>query len=414
MAYRTICICYQLFFNLQSFSQLYLTYFMSKRVLPVIVLSQFFCTSLWFAGNAIMGDVAKQFGIEPEYLAHIASAVQLGFIAGTLVFAVLSLADRISPSKLFFYCALLAAVVNLSLAFIHIDTTVLLSVRFITGFFLAGIYPVGMKIAADHFERGLGKSLGFLVGALVLGTAFPHFLKSIPAFPWQYVIYATSVLAALGGLAMLFLVPDGPYRKPSQQIKLSGFLSGFKNPAFRASAFGYFGHMWELYAFWVFVPVILTAYQNHYPAARLNIPLLSFLIIAVGSLACVGSGLLSQQFGAKRVATWTLLVSCLCCLLSPLFLLVGSTEILIAFLLIWSISVIADSPLFSTLVAQNAPAETKGTSLTIVNCIGFSITIISIQLISALRNAGNLQYIYMLLAVGPVLGLMALFRTKAQ
>lgn len=385
---------------------------MSKRILPVIVVSQFFCTSLWFAGNAIMGDVARQFGIAPQYLAHIASAVQLGFIAGTLVFAILSLADRISPSKLFFYCAVLAAAVNLSLAFVPISTTLLLFVRFITGFFLAGIYPVGMKIAADHFEKGLGKSLGFLVGALVLGTAFPHFLKSIPAFPWHYVIYATSLLAAFGGLAMYLLVPDGPYRKPSQQIKFSGFLSGFKNANFRASAFGYFGHMWELYAFWVFVPVILTAYQSHYPAVQLNIPLLSFLIIAVGSLACVGSGLLSQQFGAKQVATWALSVSCLCCLLSPLFLFIGSTTVLIAFLLIWSIAVIADSPLFSTLVAQNAPAENKGTSLTIVNCIGFSITIISIQLISALRNAGNLQYIYMLLAVGPILGLTALFRNK--
>jgi len=386
---------------------------MSRRILLTIVVSQFFCTSLWFAGNAIMGDIVRELGISPAYLAHIASAVQLGFIAGTLVFAILSLADRLSPSLLFFGCALVASVVNLIIGFIQIDNSSLLLLRFITGFFLAGIYPVGMKIAADHFEKGLGKSFGFLVGALVLGTAFPHFLKSIPAFPWRYVIYATSLLAALGGLAMFLLVPDGPYRKPGQQIKLAGFLSGFNNANFRASAFGYFGHMWELYAFWVFVPVILTAYQNYYPTGRLNISLLSFLIIGVGSLACIGSGLASQRLGAKRVATWALSISCLCCLISPLFLLIKSTAVLIGYLLIWSIAVIADSPLFSTLVAQNAPAETKGTSLTIVNCIGFSITIISIQLINTLRNDGNVRYIYTLLAIGPVLGLIALFRNKS-
>ncbi|MDT3404338.1 MFS transporter [Mucilaginibacter terrae] len=385
---------------------------MSKKVLPVIVVSQFFCTSLWFAGNAIMGDVARQFDIAPEYLAHIASAVQLGFITGTLVFAILSLADRISPSKLFFCCALIAAAVNLSLAFIQLSTTLLLSVRFITGFFLAGIYPVGMKIAADYFDKGLGKSLGFLVGALVLGTAFPHFLKSIPAFSWRYVIYATSILATLGGLAMLLLVPDGPYRKPSQQFKLSAFLSGFKNADFRASAFGYFGHMWELYAFWVFVPVMLTSYQEH-SAIALNIPLLSFIIIAMGSLACAGSGLLSQKFGTKKVAVWALYTSCLCCLVSPVFF-ISSVIIFITFLLVWSIAVIADSPLFSTLVAQNAPAETKGTSLTIVNCIGFSITIFSIQIINALRTEQNMHYIFMLLAIGPVLGLIALFNNKGR
>ncbi len=386
-----------------------------KRILPVIVISQFFCTSLWFAGNAIMSDIVKQFGIEPSFLANLTSTVQLGFISGTLVFAVLSISDRFSPSKVFFACAMIAAVINLGVSVDGISLSALVAFRFATGFFLAGIYPVGMKIASDHYQQGLGRSLGFLVGALVLGTAFPHFLKSMTAgLLWKYVIYSTSILSASGGIAMMLLVPDGPGRKPGQKLQLAGFLKGFGNPKFRAAAFGYFGHMWELYAFWVFVPVMLTAYNSRYADAHLNVPLLSFFIIAIGSISCVISGSISQKLGAKRVAAWALSISGMCCLVSPLLLFSGSATALIVFLFIWAMAVIADSPLFSTLVAQNAPAETKGTSLTIVNCIGFAITIGSIQLINALRNNGNAQYIYMLLAIGPVLGLIALLGGKSD
>jgi MFS family permease len=384
-----------------------------KRILPTIVIAQFFCTSVWFAGNAIMGDIAKQLHLEPAYLGHLTSAVQLGFILGTLIFAILSIADRFSPVKVFFSCAIIAAVINLGATITGIDATMLMLCRLATGFFLAGIYPVGMKIASDHYQQGLGRSLGFLVGALVLGTAFPHLLKSMTAaLPWKYVIYSTSLLSAIGGCAMLLLVPDGPNRKQGQKLNFAGFLSGFRDQKFRAAAFGYFGHMWELYAFWVFVPVILTAYKERYPATGFNISLLSFLIIAVGSVSCVFSGLLSQRFGVKKLATIALTISCLCCVISPLLLFSNATVAFIIFLFIWSMAVIADSPLFSTLVAQNAPIATKGTSLTIVNCIGFSITIISIQLINNLRTAANAQYIYMLLAIGPVLGLLALIGNK--
>lgn len=362
-----------------------------------------------------MGDLAKQLNIQPAYLAHLASAVQFGFIGGTLIFAILSIADRFSPVRVFFTCALIAAVINLGASVSGVNLQGVLLVRFLTGFFLAGIYPVGMKIASDHFQQGLGKSLGYLVGALVLGTAFPHLLKGmIVSLPWQYVIYATSSLSALGGLAMLVLVPDGPYRRPGQKLHLGGFLSGFKNKPFRAAALGYFGHMWELYAFWVFVPVMLGNYLKAFPNAGLSIPLLSFIVIASGSLACVFSGIVSQRAGAKKVATIALSISCICCLASPLFLFNPATIAFIAFMFVWSLAVIADSPLFSTLVAQNAPAEFKGTSLTIVNCIGFAITIVSIQLLNALQTPENSRYIYMLLAAGPILGLLALLNPSAQ
>jgi MFS family permease len=378
------------------------------RILPVIVLAQFLCTSLWFAGNAIAADLAATLQQPPTFVAHLTSAVQLGFISGTLVFALLAIADRFSPSRVFFFSALAAALCNLGINLPGVEAGSLLAFRFLTGFFLAGIYPVGMKIAADYVQAGLGKWLGFLVGALVLGTAFPHLLKSVTAqLPWQYVALATSGLAVLGGLAMLLLIPDGPYRRTGQRLQLTAFLSGFQLPRFRAAAFGYFGHMWELYTFWAFLPLMLTTYNTAHPGANLPVSLLSFLLIGAGGLACMGSGLLSRIIAPHTVATTALALSGLCCLVSPLVLRSHSGGFFLSFLFGWGMVVAADSPMFSSLVAQNAPDASRGTALTIVNCIGFAITVASIQFTSWLSGFVNAYDLYLILAVGPALGLLA-------
>jgi MFS family permease len=382
-----------------------------KIILPVIVISQFFCTSLWFAGNAILGNIIATFGLDPGILGNLTSSVQFGFISGTFVFAVLTIADRFSPSRVFFFSSIIAAVCNVGITIHSIGLVGLLTSRFLTGFFLAGIYPVGMKIASDHYQKGLGKSLGFLVGALVVGTGFPHLLKSIISdLPWKAVAYSTSVLSLMGGLAMILLVPDGPFRKRSRQLEWASFLEGYSNKNFRAASLGYFGHMWELYTFWAFVPVMLATFETQF--INLNIPLLSFVIIAGGGPACVLGGLLSLRYGPKRIATLALLLSCLCCICSPIFLSGSSTSLLVAFLFFWGMVVVADSPLFSTLVAQNAAEEKRGSALTITNCIGFSITIISIQFTNLLIQYLDVQLVFVTLAIGPVLGLIALFRTK--
>lgn len=383
----------------------------SKVILPVIVISQFCCTSLWFAGNGVINDLVINFNLSETALGHLTSAVQFGFIIGTLVFAILTIADRFSPSKVFLISALLGSFFNLGVISEANSLTSLLSLRFFTGFFLAGIYPVGMKIAADYYEKGLGKSLGFLVGALVLGTALPHLLKEITdTLAWESVLIGTSSLALFGGVLMVILVPDGPFRKPGQRTDLSAFFSVFENRKFRSAAFAYFGHMWELYAFWAFVPIMLKTYNSAHPQAEFNIPLLSFLIIGIGGLACVLGGYLAQKAGPKRIAFIALLLSCGCCLLSPLIFVTEFENLFICFLLFWGMVVIADSPLLSTLVAQNASAEIKGTALTIVNCIGFSVTIISIQLITVMIELTDSNGIYTVLALGPILGLIALSR----
>ncbi len=380
-----------------------------RHILPVIVLSQFLCTSLWFAGNGVMQDLLLVFSLNTTALGNLTSAVQFGFISGTLLFAFLTVADRFSPSRVFLISALLGGLFNLGMAWTGNTYYSLFLLRFLTGFFLAGIYPVGMKIAADYYDKGLGKSLGYLVGALVLGTAFPHLVKSFgQALPWRLVIYTTSSLAALGGVMMFLLVPNGPHRRRSDQLDLTVIFRVFKNPGFRSAAFGYFGHMWELYAFWAFIPVMLTFYKSLNPKALFDTSLYSFFIIAIGALSCVLGGYLSLKWGPKRIAFLSLLCSCICCLVSPFIFTSGSDKLLMVFLLFWGMVVISDSPLFSTLVAKNAIAENKGTALTIVNCLGFAITIVSIQLLTVLVETIPDEYLYLPLALGPVFGLIAL------
>lgn len=384
----------------------------SRHILPVIVVAQFFCTSLWFAGNAILPDLALHLHIPQQALGSITSAVQFGFITGTLVYATLLIADRFPHSKVFFCSALFAAISNMSIAFIGSGIANVLLMRFLTGFFLAGIYPVGMKIAADYYEKGLGKALGFLVGALVIGTAFPHLIKSLTTvMPWKTVLYFTSVLSVTGGTLMLLLVPGGPYQSSMQSLKYTNVFSSFKNKAFRSAALGYFGHMWELYAFWAFVPVLLMTYNALHTNAHFNIPYLSFCIIAGGGLACVAGGYISQKYGAKKTAFISLLLSGCCCLVSPLAFYLPEIPFIL-FLIFWGLVVIADSPLFSSLVAQNAIASIKGTAITMVTCIGFFLTIVSIELLNYLSVHIDRQYIFLFLAIGPAAGLIWMLPKK--
>jgi MFS family permease len=384
----------------------------AKQILPLIVFSQFCCTSLWFAGNAVMPELILNFDLNDKAIAHLTSAVQFGFISGTLIFAFLSLADRISPSKLFFISAIFGAICNLGIILGNNDLNTLLLLRFLTGFSLAGIYPVGMKIAADYYDKGLGKSLGFLVGALVLGTAFPHLLKTLTGtedLPWRFVIIATSSFACMGGLLIFLFIPDGPFRQAKTKFKSNAVFSVFKNKSLRSAAFGYFGHMWELYTFWAFVPLILAAYKFSLPQSNFTVPFWSFLIIGIGGLSCIMGGYISEIAGVKKTAATALLLSGVCCMIFPFIFLQDSTAVFLAFMSFWGIMVVADSPLFSTLVAINAPPKIKGTALTIVNSIGFAITIGSIQLTTYLHQ---LQPVYSLslLAFGPALGLWGLFR----
>lgn len=381
-------------------------------VLPVIIISQFCGTALWFAGNAVLPSLIKDDGLAASSLGYLTSAVQVGFILGTLVFAFLLIADRFSPATVFFICALLGASFNLSMASIEVRLDYFLLLRFLTGVCLAGIYPIGMKIAADWYEVGLGKALGYLVGALVLGTAFPHFVQyTLGDLGWQSVLIATSAAATTGGLLLFLTVPDGPFRKKSKSFDPLAIQVIFRYPKFRAAAFGYFGHMWELYAFWAFLPFVLHYWFERYQFAA-DISLWSFIGISMGSLGCVIGGYISLRKNSKTVAFYMLLISGTLCLLSPLLLQTSLAPLFLGTILVWGFTIVGDSPQFSTLVAQNAPAELRGSALTIVNSIGFAITIGSIQLLNYLSQQYPAYWLYLPLAIGPVCGLFALQQKK--
>lgn len=378
----------------------------------MIVLSQFAGTSLWFTGNAILPELKEALDLSQYAVSLVTSAVMLGFIAGTLSFAFLSLADRFSPVRLFFASSIAGALFNSAIIVVAKDATSLVIFRFITGFCIAGIYPVGMKIAADWYEKGLGKALGFLLSALVIGTAFPHLLKNRDfALPWKSVLLYTTLFAAAGGFLMLFFVGDGPYRKKSGKFQWNAWATIFRSKKWRQAAFGYFGHMWELYTFWGFVPLILGLYSRQ-TGVSLNIPLFSFLIIGSGSLSCIAGGYLSQKTGSARVATIALFISGACCFLSPLSFHFPAW-LFLALLFIWGLTVIPDSPQFSTLVAQYAPEHLRGTALTIYNSIGFSISTVSLFVIDHVFHSAGFwkeANTFLLLGFGAVGGLPFMIR----
>jgi MFS family permease len=375
-----------------------------NRILPIIVFSQFAGTSLWFAGNAIIADLGTAMNVGIDDIGIATSAVQFGFITGTLLFALLSISDRYSPRKLFLACSILGAIANLLIYFIAYDFFSLLALRFLTGFFLTGIYPIGMKIASGWYKKGLGNAIGLLVGALVLGTSFPHLIKSFGgSVPWEQVIIIISVFSSIGGLIMYLFVPDGPNISSGTKFNPKAIITIFRYRELRSSALGYFGHMWELYTFWALIPIILIYYLK-LNSTELNISFWSFIIIASGSIGCVVGGVISKRIGSAKVAFFQLLLSGLCCLISPL-MFSTSLPLFLSFLILWGIVVAGDSPQYSAIIALSAPKELVGSGLTLVNSIGFAITILSLWIVYQFLVIVNISYALMILGLGPLLGL---------
>ncbi len=383
------------------------------HILPVIVVAQFAGTSLWFAGNAVVDELITTLGLAELFIGYITMAVQAGFISGTLLFAFLNVADRFSPVKVFLFCALGGSVANLLVMWSSSGIGII-AARFVTGFFLAGIYPVGMKIASDWHKEGLGKALGYLVGALVVGTAFPHLLKFLGGeLPWRYVITGTSVIASTGGLLLFCTVSDGPNRSSTAGFKFdaAAILKLFRNTNFRSAAFGYFGHMWELYTFWAFVPVMLSWYALTNNQSEIPVSFWSFVIIGVGGISCAIGGYWSLKKSSKWVSKISLTASGLCCLLIP-FSFNLPAILFLCLLLLWGMFVIPDSPQFSTMVAQSSDSTYVATGLTIVNSLGFAITIVSIQLVNLMWSVNENTYVFWLMAFGPLFGYWAVSKYK--
>ncbi|MBT9552384.1 MAG: MFS transporter [Hydrogenophaga sp.] len=377
-----------------------------RHILPVLVLAQFAGTSLWFAVNAVMPDLQRELGWPASAVGPLTSALQFGFIVGTLVFALLAIADRFAPRRVFLFCALAGAACTVGAWAMVTRYEALLAWRFLTGVCLAGIYPVGMKIAAQWYTKGLGAALGLLIGALVLGSASAHALRALSGtLPWPTLMLGVAALAAAGGLLLFFGTGDPPgsvARVTTLQWRALGTL--WTDGRVRASVLGYFGHMWELYTMWVMVPLVL--------ATRLqgsDLSWAAFWVLGAGVIGCAGGGWVAQRWGSARVASTQLAISGLCCLAAP-FAIDAPAPLFYAWLVLWGITVSGDSPQFSTLTARNAPPQAVGSVLTLTNSLGFALSIVSILLFVSLAQTVNLGALLPWLAIGPVLGLWAMAR----
>ena len=377
----------------------------ARLAIAVVAIAELFGTSLWFSANGVAAALAAEWGIDTAALGHMTSAVQAGFILGTLLLALSGLADRYSPARIFFVASLCGALANLGMTLPGNHLAAAYAWRFLTGLALAGIYPLGMKLVVSWAPQQAGRALGWLVGMLVLGTSLPHLFEAASAYDtWRTTVMLSSALAVLGGCLVL-VVGKGPHAVQAPRFSWR-VLRAFRHPGFRAAAGGYFGHMWELYALWTVAPLLVRMALPEGGSAAVSAG--SFAFIAAGAAGCVLGGLLSDRVGSAQVAFVSLLVSGLLCLLYPLLwkmqLPAIATGIL---LLVWGAAVVSDSPQFSALIARHAPADAVGSAFAIINGIGFLLTIASISMLTQIWAAFGINALW-LLVPGPVLGLILL------
>ena len=377
----------------------------------VVSVGVLLATSTWFSGTAAARVLAQAWALTPSEAARLTSATQWGFILGTLIYAATNLADRFDARRVFCASALAGAAFNLGFAWLSRDPWTALGFRLATGVTLAGVYPVGMKLIAGWFRAGLGWRLGVMVGSLTLGTAFPYGVTALDlALDWRALASIASVAACAGGLLVVFGCDEGPLAKTRAKLDLRVVGRIFAHQPFRATALGYLGHMWELYALWSLVGLWLDARFAGGGAAALDrVPWLAFATVAMGAIGCVGGGLISRRIGERRVAMLALAGSGLACLASG-FAFALPEAALIGFVLIWGLLVVADSPQYSALAARHAPREYVGTALTIQNGLGFLLTTASIQLAPRVAEVVGWRWCFTMLALGPILGVIATSR----
>jgi MFS family permease len=379
------------------------------RALMLVSLALLLAMALWFGVSAVAPQIALEWRLTETEAAWLTLAVQLGFVVGTLISATLNLPDVIRARNLCALCALLGAATNALLAWKVEGLAGAVALRFLTGVFLAGVYPPGMKIIATWFKSGRGFALGVLIGALTLGKASPYLINVIGSPNWRINAGFASILAVVAALLVAGFVRDGPYALPNQPFDLTQIVRVFSNRGVRLANFGYFGHMWELYAMWTWAPVMIRASV----AASGDSPRLaeaaSFAVIGAGAIGCVVAGLIADRIGRPIVASAAMAGSGACCL-GIGFLFGQSPVLLLIVAVIWGATVVADSAQFSACVTEYGDPRYLGTALTMQTCIGFLITTASIRMMPLLVARVGWEWAFAFLAPGPLLGIIAMMR----
>lgn len=377
------------------------------RALALLGLAELLGMSLWFSASAVAPQIKAAWRLSEPQAGWLTLSVQLGFVAGTLLSALLNLPDVISSRQLFTVSAIAGAIVNAVFAVFAHTFGFGVALRFLVGACLAGVYPPGMKIMATWFRRGRGTALGVLVGALTLGKASPYLVNALGSADWRANVLFVSALATAGGLVVLLFVGDGPLATAAAKFDVRQIARVFRNRGVRLANFGYFGHMWELYAMWTWAPVMIRASL----AARGEPPAFAetaaFLVIGAGALGCVAAGLLADRVGRTAVTSAAMTLSGACCLAVG-FLFGANPWLLLAAAALWGVSVVADSAQFSACVTELGDPRYMGTALTIQTCCGFLLTTVSIELIPLLVARWGWRYAFAALAPGPAFGVLSM------